>query len=136
MEARRRFWRALMHQLLHRSSINECFRKNSAEELLMASDFNTGYLFERWRSVIKRNDKLCELSFDKTRHLRNPYNENLPVKISIDCQELEHSIGEQLASLLYLEPDSDLMAISIAAELKREEASRLKEKATVGQKHG
>ncbi|MED6211314.1 30-kDa cleavage and polyadenylation specificity factor 30 [Stylosanthes scabra] len=65
--------------------------------------------------------KLCELSFHKTRHLRNPYNENLPVKISRDCQELEPSIGEQLASLLYLEPDSELMAISIAAESKREE---------------
>ncbi|XP_065629589.1 30-kDa cleavage and polyadenylation specificity factor 30 [Quercus suber] len=65
--------------------------------------------------------KLCELSFHKTRHLRNPYNENLPVKISRDCQELEPSVGEQLASLLYLEPDSELMAISIAAESKREE---------------
>lgn len=65
--------------------------------------------------------KLCELSFHKTRHLRNPYNENLPVKISRDCQELEPSIGEQLASLLYLEPDSELMAISLAAEAKREE---------------
>ncbi|KAK0580003.1 hypothetical protein LWI29_034902 [Acer saccharum] len=65
--------------------------------------------------------KLCELSFHKTRHLRNPYNENLPVKISRDCQELEPSIGEQLASLLYLEPDSELMAVSIAAETKREE---------------
>lgn len=65
--------------------------------------------------------KLCELSFHKTRHLRNPYNENLPVKISRDCQELEASIGEQLASLLYLEPDSELMAISVAAESKREE---------------
>ncbi|CAL5184119.1 unnamed protein product [Lathyrus oleraceus] len=65
--------------------------------------------------------KLCELSFHKTRHLRNPYNENLPVKISRDCQELEPSIGEQLASLLYVEPDSELMAISIAAESKREE---------------
>lgn len=65
--------------------------------------------------------KLCELSFHKTRHLRNPYNENLPVKISRDCQELEPAVGEQLASLLYLEPDSELMAISIAAELKREE---------------
>ncbi|KAE9599174.1 putative transcription factor C3H family [Lupinus albus] len=65
--------------------------------------------------------KLCELSFHKTRYLRNPYNENLPVKISRDCQELEPSIGEQLASLLYLEPDSELMAMSIAAESKREE---------------
>ncbi|KAJ6805211.1 zinc finger CCCH domain-containing protein 45 [Iris pallida] len=65
--------------------------------------------------------KLCELSFNKTHHLRNPYNENLPVKISRDCQELEPFIGEQLASLLYLEPDSDLMATLIAAESKREE---------------
>ncbi|GKB12201.1 30-kDa cleavage and polyadenylation specificity factor 30 [Tanacetum coccineum] len=55
--------------------------------------------------------KLCELSFHKTRHLRNPYNENLPMKISRDCQELEPSIGEQLASLLYLEPDSELMVL-------------------------
>ncbi|KAH7654360.1 cleavage and polyadenylation specificity factor subunit 4 protein [Dioscorea alata] len=65
--------------------------------------------------------KLCELSFHKTRHLRNPYNDNLPVKISRDCQELEPFIGEQLASLLYLEPDSELMAMFVAAEAKREE---------------
>ena len=31
------------------------------------------------------------------------------MQISRDCQELEPSIGEQLASLLYLEPDSELM---------------------------
>ncbi|XP_064940516.1 zinc finger CCCH domain-containing protein 45-like [Musa acuminata AAA Group] len=65
--------------------------------------------------------KLCELSFNKTHHLRNPYNDNLPVKISRDCQELEPFIGEQLASLLYLEPDSELMAMLVAAESKRDE---------------
>lgn len=31
------------------------------------------------------------------------------MQISRDCQELEPSIGEQLASLLYLEPDGELM---------------------------
>jgi len=31
------------------------------------------------------------------------------MQISRDCQELEPFIGEQLASLLYLEPDSQLM---------------------------
>jgi hypothetical protein len=30
------------------------------------------------------------------------------LQISRDCQELEPFIGEQLASLLYLEPDSEL----------------------------
>ncbi|KAJ3679361.1 hypothetical protein LUZ60_017372 [Juncus effusus] len=65
--------------------------------------------------------KLCELSFNKTHHLRNPYNDNLPVKISRDCQELEPSIGEQLASLLYVEPDSELMAMLAEAEQKRAE---------------
>ncbi|URE35641.1 zinc finger CCCH domain-containing protein [Musa troglodytarum] len=65
--------------------------------------------------------KLCELSFNKTHHLRNPYNDNLPVKISRDCQELEPFIGEQLASLLYLEPESELMAMLVAAESKRDE---------------
>lgn len=65
--------------------------------------------------------KLCDLSFNKTRHLRNSYNENLPVKISRDCQELEPVVGNQLASLLYTEPDSDLMKVANEAELKREQ---------------
>ncbi|KAL2331687.1 hypothetical protein Fmac_019268 [Flemingia macrophylla] len=51
-------------------------------------------------SICLSYSQLCELSFHITRHLRNPYNENLPVK------ELEPSIGEQLTSLLYLEPDN------------------------------
>lgn len=35
----------------------------------------------------------------------------ISLQISRDCQELEPSVGEQLASLLYLEPDSDLMVL-------------------------
>lgn len=31
------------------------------------------------------------------------------LQISRDCQELEQNVGEQLAALLYQEPDSDLM---------------------------
>ncbi|KAK4399414.1 cleavage and polyadenylation specificity factor 30 [Sesamum angolense] len=65
--------------------------------------------------------QLGELSFNKNSAFEKLYNENLQVKISRDCQELEPSVGEQLASLLYLEPDSDLMAVSLAAESKREE---------------
>jgi hypothetical protein len=60
--------------------------------------------------------KLCELSFTKTRHLRNPYNENLPVKVARDCQELEPSVGEQLVALMYSEQDSELMAFAKKAQ--------------------
>ena len=35
------------------------------------------------------------------------------LQISRDCQELEPPVGEQLASLLYLEPDSELMVCSL-----------------------
>lgn len=31
------------------------------------------------------------------------------LQISRDCQELDQNVGEQLAALLYQEPDSDLM---------------------------
>jgi cleavage and polyadenylation specificity factor subunit 4 len=60
--------------------------------------------------------QLCELSFTKTRHLRNPYNENLPVKVARDCQELEPSVGEQLVALMYSEQDSELMVSPCVAK--------------------
>eukprot|EP00850_Spirogloea_muscicola_P005407 SM000024S07869 [mRNA] locus=s24:956493:960574:- [translate_table: standard] len=60
--------------------------------------------------------KMADLSFNKTQFLRNPYNDNMPVKVSRDCQEVEPSIGEQLVSLFYSEPDSALMGLAVAAE--------------------
>ncbi|OWM71948.1 YTH domain-containing protein 1 isoform X2 [Punica granatum] len=44
--------------------------------------------------------RLSELPFQKTLHLRNPLNDNKPVKISRDCQELPQDIGEALCELL------------------------------------
>jgi len=42
---------------------------------------------------------LYDLPFSETLHIRNPLNNNKPVKISRDGQELSHEIGEQLCTL-------------------------------------
>jgi len=55
--------------------------------------------------------KLTELPFTRTQHLHNPYNENKPVKVGRDCQEIEPSVGVQLVSLLYQTEDSTLHAL-------------------------
>ncbi|XP_052210949.1 uncharacterized protein LOC127813884 isoform X1 [Diospyros lotus] len=44
--------------------------------------------------------RLYDLPFQKTLHLKNPWNDYKPVKISRDCQELPQDIGEALCSLL------------------------------------
>lgn len=46
-------------------------------------------------------DWLCtkSLSFDETNHLRNSYNENKPVKIARDGQQIESRIGKSLCRL-------------------------------------
>ncbi|XP_022846014.1 zinc finger CCCH domain-containing protein 45-like isoform X6 [Olea europaea var. sylvestris] len=44
--------------------------------------------------------QLHDLPFQKTLHLKNPWNEYKPVKISRDCQELPQDIGEALCELL------------------------------------
>jgi len=40
------------------------------------------------------------LSFERTAHLRNPLNENKPVKISRDGQELPPDVGVALCAML------------------------------------
>ncbi|KAL8556986.1 hypothetical protein ACS0TY_004455 [Phlomoides rotata] len=44
--------------------------------------------------------RLHDLSFQRTLHLKNPWNDFKPVKISRDCQELPQDIGEALCELL------------------------------------
>ncbi|KAL2456321.1 YTH family protein [Abeliophyllum distichum] len=58
--------------------------------------------------------QLHDLPFQKTLHLKNPWNDYKPVKISRDCQELPQDIGEALCELLDGGDDVDL-------NLKREE---------------
>ncbi|XP_070021095.1 uncharacterized protein [Nicotiana sylvestris] len=44
--------------------------------------------------------RLYDLPFQRTLHLKNPWNDYKPVKISRDCQELPPDIGEALCELL------------------------------------
>ncbi|XP_019172727.1 PREDICTED: uncharacterized protein LOC109168137 isoform X2 [Ipomoea nil] len=44
--------------------------------------------------------RLHDLPFQKTLHLKNPWNQYKPVKISRDCQELHPDVGEALCELL------------------------------------
>ncbi|KAI3468826.1 hypothetical protein Pfo_025489 [Paulownia fortunei] len=60
--------------------------------------------------------RLNDLPFQKTLHLKNPWNDFKPVKISRDCQELPGDIGEALCELL---DEGDHMDVN----LKRDEIS-------------
>eukprot|EP00908_Phaeocystis_cordata_P017380 Transcript_28702.p1 GENE.Transcript_28702~~Transcript_28702.p1 ORF type:complete len:225 (+),score=63.25 Transcript_28702:564-1238(+) len=52
-----------------------------------------GGVFEvKWQTI-------WDLPFGNTMHLHNPYNENKPVKISRDGQEIDPAVGHQLACL-------------------------------------
>lgn len=44
--------------------------------------------------------KVHSLPFRATEHLTNPWNENKPVKVARDCQELPPDLGYQLCSLI------------------------------------
>lgn len=55
----------------------------------------------KWENVIKISwvSTNC-LSFDETRQLRNPYNDNKPVKISRDGQQIEGKVGFTLCKMI------------------------------------
>ncbi|GFR04115.1 YTH domain-containing protein 1 [Trichonephila clavata] len=64
-------------------------------------------------------DYICrrELSFTKTQHLYNPWNEGKQVKIGRDGQEIEPKVGEELCRLFPVDENIDL--ISILRNMKR-----------------
>ncbi|GBN17772.1 YTH domain-containing protein 1 [Araneus ventricosus] len=64
-------------------------------------------------------DYVCrrELSFTKTQHLYNPWNEGKQVKIGRDGQEIEPKVGEELCRLFPVDENIDL--ISILRNMKR-----------------
>ncbi|KAF8796227.1 YTH domain-containing protein 1 [Argiope bruennichi] len=66
-----------------------------------------------------RLDYICrrELSFTKTQHLYNPWNEGKQVKIGRDGQEIEPKVGEELCRLFPVDENIDL--ISILRNMKR-----------------
>ncbi|XP_015920497.1 YTH domain-containing protein 1 isoform X2 [Parasteatoda tepidariorum] len=64
-------------------------------------------------------DYICrrELSFTKTQHLYNPWNEGKQVKIGRDGQEIEPKVAEELCRLFPVDENIDL--ISILRNMKR-----------------
>lgn len=66
-------------------------------------------------------DWLCrvELPFTKTAHLTNPWNEQKPVKIGRDGQEIQPDIGAQLCSLFPLDDSVDVGRVARRIRHKR-----------------
>ncbi|XP_047950220.1 YTH domain-containing protein 1 isoform X3 [Salvia hispanica] len=65
--------------------------------------------------------RLQDLPFQKTLHLKNPWNEFKPVKISRDCQELPGDIGAALCELL--DEGADMNTNLLRDEIYRDDFS-------------
>ncbi|XP_071953772.1 uncharacterized protein [Antedon mediterranea] len=66
-----------------------------------------------------------EVSFTKTQHLYNPWNDAKPVKIGRDGQEIEPCVGEELCRLFPMDPHIDIVEIlRDARRRRRDEGSR------------
>ncbi|KAK1884311.1 YTH domain containing protein 1 [Dissostichus eleginoides] len=70
-------------------------------------------------------DWLCrrELPFTKTAHLSNPWNEQKPVKIGRDGQEIQPEVGAQLCALFPLDESVDVHQVARRVRHKRQTPS-------------
>eukprot|EP00241_Pyramimonas_parkeae_P015659 CAMPEP_0114307910 /NCGR_PEP_ID=MMETSP0059-20121206/17747_1 /TAXON_ID=36894 /ORGANISM="Pyramimonas parkeae, Strain CCMP726" /LENGTH=471 /DNA_ID=CAMNT_0001431457 /DNA_START=79 /DNA_END=1490 /DNA_ORIENTATION=+ len=108
-------------QRVNEAKLNDAFR--SAEEVFLIFSVNTSQHFQgyarmlspirsRQQSGLWAGDmavggqfqiawlRLFDLPFNQTLHLKNPLNDNKPVKISRDGQELPEALGRALVALL------------------------------------
>ncbi|UXI17896.1 synaptojanin-1 [Sarcoptes scabiei] len=71
-------------------------------------------------------DWVCrnELSFNRTSHLYNGFNDDKPVKIARDGQEIEPKVGEELCRLFPTDDENDL--IPLLKRMKRQTSDRPK----------
>ncbi|XP_078166580.1 cleavage and polyadenylation specificity factor 30 isoform X2 [Carex rostrata] len=109
-------------QRSNEAKLNEAFE--STDNVILIFSINRTRHFQGCGKMTSRIGGYVGGGNWKYAHGTAHYGRNFSVKwlkISRDCQELEPSIGEQLASLLYMEADSELMAMLAEAELKREE---------------
>ncbi|XP_033121451.1 YTH domain-containing protein 1-like isoform X2 [Anneissia japonica] len=60
-----------------------------------------------------------DVSFTKTQHLYNPWNDMKPVKIGRDGQEIESRVGEELCRLFPMDPHIDIVEILREARRRR-----------------
>lgn len=77
-------------------------------------------------------DWICrnELSFNLTTHLYNPFNEDKPVKIARDGQEIDPRIGEELCRLFASDDSVDL--IPLLKRMKKQTQHRAKKRHSRG----
>ncbi|XP_010768520.1 YTH domain-containing protein 1-like [Notothenia coriiceps] len=64
-----------------------------------------------------------ELPFTKTAHLSNPWNEQKPVKIGRDGQEIQPEVGAQLCALFPLDESVDVHQVARRVRHKRQTPS-------------
>ncbi|CAG8673054.1 1038_t:CDS:10, partial [Ambispora leptoticha] len=81
--------------------------------------------------------KIRDLPFDRTGHIRNPWNEGKPVKISRDGQELPSNIGNKLCELFETLPEETSTApdANIESKIKKDHREKLRRSESIADRY-